>query len=70
MERVTLKRDQSSGAWIEQEEGTRGGVAAHVTWDTLEKILRNGGAVKDNEYVDRFVIGNFGVMYYVEKYDE
>lgn len=45
-----------------------GGVVSFASWEELENVLRRAGAVRPGESVNRFVVSELGISFYLEQH--
>ena len=70
----TMKRD-SNGKFRYNKGSSGGGLCFTINWNRLSDLLKGRddfflNRLREDEYVDRFEVGDEGVVVFIEKYDD
>lgn len=70
----TMKRD-SSGRFRYNKEAKGSGLCFTINWNRLSDLLKGRddfflSRLQKNEYIDRFEVGEEGIVVFIEKYSE
>lgn len=64
MKRIGFAKSERTGRWVKARP--TGGTCFTITYDRLESLLHENGALKPGEFVERFEIDEHGVTVFID----